>query len=688
MVDLKQILQNDLNNKQYRPFIEQLKQNGFKQVEGKDWLFTKNGISPEQLYQEYLQPSKSTTVSKSTSQAENVTSIAGEYDVDRENRISDVLKWFLSLYVDIAKDPKISKGNHNIHTANTVFMLVRAGVNYKVINRLVGQYSVRKYVDILNKRISRVAKPDNRRIRDAVIEEMGKDLSVSDEQIKNAKNNKNEYLDFVKKFIDKNGKIDNNTLIASLKKNIDNPTFEKQVVLLDVYIYLNSIGSKFGKTVSSSKQDVNGGGKNFISALVNLNQKNNAVNLGFGNIESKFENTFLGTAFENSVVLSMNVMEQLFITANKSAQNVYNNVARLITNENNLQDVKIGDKIASGYFSFLLGNKAFNLSQLRIAEMFVGENTTYDKVLTARDLMPDNYFLSQLNLVTEKNKKFIKMDNTRNNSPQALNELSRSWKQLIDSDNIFLQKLGNELIFYSFYTSGFKNNISSFFEHIPVTKLSDIVESTILEAKQNFNNSAFPTLQFMDKFFRNNWVDDKIVPLIHNYKIVSQGELKGLLTLEKQNGTETNKHLSPYIKIEFINEADIDAVPRTKVYKKIGSQSTEKSERFYYKEVGKLGYTDNKGNYIFELNNLPVDKPSMFKENTIGGSIYVENIKNAEINFAKKVLEDENFQAYSIEEVLTNDVFSTEVITNTDQDKYLATALQDDLITQKCNNNG
>jgi hypothetical protein len=107
-----------------------------------------------------------------------------------------------------------------------------------------------------------------------------------------------------------------------------------------------------------------------------------------------------------------------------------------------------------------LGNKAFNLSQPRIAEMFVGENTTYDKVLTARDLMPDNYFLSQLNLVTEKNKKFIKMDNTRNNSPQALNELSRSWKQLIDSDNIFLQKLGNELIFYSFYTSGFKNNIS------------------------------------------------------------------------------------------------------------------------------------------------------------------------------------------------------------------------------------
>jgi hypothetical protein len=320
--------------------------------------------------------------------------------------------------------------------------------------------------------------------------------------------------------------------------------------------------------------------------------------------------------------------------------------------------------------------------------MFVGENTTYDKVLTARDLMPDNYFLSQLNLVTEKNKKFIKMDNTRNNSPQALNELSRSWKQLIDSDNIFLQKLGNELIFYSFYTSGFKNNISSFFEHIPVTKLSDIVESTILEAKQNFNNNAFPTLQFMDKFFRNNWVDDKIVPLVNNYEIVSKGELKGLLTLKKQNGTETNKHLSPYIKIEFINEADIDAVPRTKVYKKIGSQNTEKSERFYYKEVGKLGYTDNKGNYIFELNNLPVDKPSMFKENTIGGSIYVENIKNAEINFAKKVLEDENFQAYSIEEVLTNDVFSTEVITNTDQDKYLATALQDDLITQKCNNNG
>ena len=43
----------DLNNRQYLPFINRLKENGFKQVEGKEWLFTKNGISPEELYNQY-----------------------------------------------------------------------------------------------------------------------------------------------------------------------------------------------------------------------------------------------------------------------------------------------------------------------------------------------------------------------------------------------------------------------------------------------------------------------------------------------------------------------------------------------------------------------------------------------------------------------------------------------------------
>lgn len=43
----------DLNNRQYLPFINRLKENGFKQVEGKEWLFTKNGIAPEELYNQY-----------------------------------------------------------------------------------------------------------------------------------------------------------------------------------------------------------------------------------------------------------------------------------------------------------------------------------------------------------------------------------------------------------------------------------------------------------------------------------------------------------------------------------------------------------------------------------------------------------------------------------------------------------
>jgi hypothetical protein len=40
----------DLNNRQYLPFINKLKENGFIQVEGMPWVFSKNGINPKEEY--------------------------------------------------------------------------------------------------------------------------------------------------------------------------------------------------------------------------------------------------------------------------------------------------------------------------------------------------------------------------------------------------------------------------------------------------------------------------------------------------------------------------------------------------------------------------------------------------------------------------------------------------------------
>lgn len=53
-------------NKQYIPFINELEKNGFKQVVGKEFLFTKDGLTPEELYENYKnnQQAKNNTTSR------------------------------------------------------------------------------------------------------------------------------------------------------------------------------------------------------------------------------------------------------------------------------------------------------------------------------------------------------------------------------------------------------------------------------------------------------------------------------------------------------------------------------------------------------------------------------------------------------------------------------------------------
>ena len=61
--------------------------------------------------------------------------------------IADNLSAFLNAYVDIAKDPYIGRANHNAITANTTFMLLRAGAPLNWVNRFIGQPIIRELVE-------------------------------------------------------------------------------------------------------------------------------------------------------------------------------------------------------------------------------------------------------------------------------------------------------------------------------------------------------------------------------------------------------------------------------------------------------------------------------------------------------------------------------------------------------------
>jgi hypothetical protein len=614
------------------------------------------------------------------------TTFAGEYDVNNKIRITDTLSWFLTLYVDIAKDPKIAKGNHNTYTANTVFMLARAGVPYKLINRIVGQNSVKLLSKISLLRRSRVAQRDIRPLRNAVIEELSKQYEVSGDLVIDLIKEKFDGIEMLEAL---NSKESINKLQDTLEKAIkEKPTstnaFISQVKMLDMFMHLQSIGEDFAKTVIGSKQDVNGSGKDFMSAFVDFNMRDHITTLGFTNIDEKFNNTFLGTAYKNSTLLSKNVMEKLFITSNQAAQNVYNSMAKLLNSENKyLLDSRLGTKLEKSYFAHILGSKAFNMSQERIGKLFVGEDTVYDHVLNVKQLLPDNYFLNSLKPRMEGNKKFIKMDSTRNNSPETLNEITRSWEELLTSPIPEARKLGNELIYYSFYTSGFQTNISSFFEHIPHERLAELVEDTIAEAKGSKLNISLSMNTFIDKFFRNNWNDDELVPIVNGSVLPATNTFAGLLSVRQEAGTENKKTEKLFVKTKKTNENS--SIPIELLYKKIGSIKLEKGNIIHlYKQVNKLGYTDSKGNNIYEWNNIQPDTKSVFKANNINSQAFIDKINNSEQAFLQAV--NNNPKTYSTFTIKEQQISFNNPALNRNSDEDLNRATDEGLFDPNCNN--
>ena len=64
-------------------------------------------------------------------------------------KTADALSALMNAYVDIAKDPYITRGNWTTQTANIGFMLLRAGVHPYYVNAILGQPILREYVDFV-----------------------------------------------------------------------------------------------------------------------------------------------------------------------------------------------------------------------------------------------------------------------------------------------------------------------------------------------------------------------------------------------------------------------------------------------------------------------------------------------------------------------------------------------------------
>ncbi len=520
----------------------------------------------------------------------------GETILDREYseeedgtkyKIIHSISALLNAYVDIAKDPYITRGNWNTLTANAGFLMLRAGIHPNKVNAFLGQPIIKEYVKaVYNNESKSGQRISNKRI------------------IKKVKNI------FGGKILDPYFVVSDMT-IKDLEAEIKNPS-NNQIKILDKFLEIQNFSKKLRDSMVASRVDTDGVGKNLGTRLIAennirkiLSDIQEDVTGSINGFEDKFhssltgEDTLLGSYYKNSVDFLGEILKanpRLFLLAQNGIEDVFNQISKEL-GKGLLDNEKLAYKLETSYYSYLMsGFKPLQNENIKSLFTELADEVVKHKLNT------DNFFLQQLELKEQEGYKFITLNN-RFKPKSFKDNMYEGWKELME-DN---PELADKLIQYAYYQSGFSPNLNSIYSYIPhewfVIKQLD---NYIIE--QSFNNDNTAQFNFKDQFYRHNWDDRLIVPEVYN--IESAAPSIGFVTDANPIGP------SP----EFV-------LYKNSLYKLEGYN---KKDRPIYFKTYKLGY-NNKGNKIVEYDyNKNVEK-SIIDSNNINQEVINESIEMSNI---------------------------------------------------------
>lgn len=564
--------------------------------------------------------------------------------------IANSLSALLNAYVDIAKDPYITRGNWTTQTANVGFMLLRAGVHPYYVNALIGQPVIKEYINFITNAESKINKNtgniEEKYIESKLIEELesfapktigavtrnyrtiyetikfdisAKTLSkmfktaVTEEQVEEVKK-----VIFVTRARFKNQKgfkIDSLSLkdLREQIKGKSNP--EIQMNIFHTFIEWQNQAKKIKENNDASKVDVSGYGKNVTSLIIMRNLIHNLVNNdeaaegNFKGFSSKLvkdgKYTLLGAYTENIINFIGDVMEanpSTFLIANPTVINTFNEISKGIYGDVLLSE-KLATKLENSYYSYIMSG--FGPLKMTLHDRWSIVTKTVD-ILDAYKKTSDNVFIKELEIKTsESGMKFIGMSN-RKKSATIENDLTTSWLDLMN-DN---PELSTMLIKYSFITSGFQMSMNQFYSYIPYEWF----------AKNNLND------YIMDTAIELNSIDTKVDSVF----------IKDFFRANKEDYQVTKKVFDNNVNAKFPNNdygfvlvPEEDEVVRDWVKKAAKSPEGNPIERLYrligYTKAGgpiyiaseSLGYADRKGFKILEYNKWDENNRSIFPINQL-----------------------------------------------------------------------
>ena len=540
--------------------------------------------------------------SKTATIGEELRTILYSTDKINGDLISETMSGYMNAFVDIEKDPYITKINFTKPVMNVAYLMLRAGIDPKFINAFIKQPIIVEYAKQAALGRSKLLNPNFFISEQAVIKSLGAEARSP---------------------VDIPGGIELNDLLLGISPDEESSEELKKKVL-DYFAFLHPIAEDLFEQNLASKVHTEGVGQDLLDATIKIERKEaleNSTTTTIGNFSAKFaQGTMLGKYFQNGPELFEGVFYNKFLSGkfdyiNEEIKNLLGDYYK--------HNYRSRRSMEDAMYSYMYSSHDTLGSLEELLFDTATKKSLIPKLIEMKASMPKSILLNQvLKYKYNRNAEGIYnspsqlyIANTKNMPPDTVELAKQEWEDMLNSEDKDISKFANDLAAYAYHSSGFKRGIQTFHQLIP----------GLWNAETNFNDTV------------------RTIELEHEHMI-------GLGIEQVVKHEYTNKAFAPRVKKAkkisasidfdqgFVTKMDNNYLTRfsdnkLSLYRYVGPRADSKGKlsENIYERINTLGFKGEDGFRVVEYKFGESDVNSIFADNKITLSREMQEIVKGRI---------------------------------------------------------
>jgi len=468
--------------------------------------------------------------------------LSQKYDKDG-TVITEWLSALIDAHVDLEKDTYIIDLNVNASTYSVITLLLRSGAG-KVSFDFLSQPILKQYAEQFLRNRGRLGRGDYN-----IFESLNIELGTKiDELVKEDTDTESLSLDVLRNLWDETSLLEQIEKFGKGELDLQYYWFQREI--LNVFQSLELLGQFLFEATSASQVDTKRYGKNFseLRAFVNVLKKvykdNRFINFDkilpyepqTGKVVEVEGSSYLGEMFRNAVLLPLETMSEQMLEATDGFADLHDSVRDRLGLTFTRNSGIIND-ISNQIYSFLSARffadeKGVSMTPGRLEALLLGDKNIMKQI---RDIkqgqglakqypeLQKNQLIKYLNytyIEDDTFESFITISTTKASDKFAKDTLTMAWEDLFEHKDEAVQAFAKNLVVFSYYTSGFKRGIFSFYHYIPPHALKEMRHNDDIISYNDFIKTLFKDLAsndsekfrgITDEIIKNNWFSDTFV---------------------------------------------------------------------------------------------------------------------------------------------------------------------------------